>query len=280
MAQAIITLVVLGGLFGACLYVASKYLSVEVDPRVERISDVLPGANCGGCAFGGCAAYAKAVVAGAADAGRCSPGGESVARMVAEIMGIEFSGVARQVSVLKCAGDCEKCPPRATYDGVATCSGAKLVQSAAKGCTYGCIGLADCAKACPFDAIVMDDKGMPFVIESRCTSCGKCVDACPNGLFEIRPDDAYVHVRCSSHDGGAATRKACTVGCIACGRCVKACKFDAIEVVGDLAVIDYDKCKGCGACVGVCPQGTIWTYRKVRKDRAKTAESKAAAAAS
>lgn len=40
---------------------------------------------------------------------------------------------------------------------------------------------------------------------------------------------------------------------IACKRCVKACEQGAIEIVNNVATIDYSKCIGCGACAEVCP---------------------------
>jgi Fe-S-cluster-containing hydrogenase component 2 len=37
-----------------------------------------------------------------------------------------------------------------------------------------------CAKACPTNAIVVDDHtGMPKVLTEKCTSCGDCAKACP-----------------------------------------------------------------------------------------------------
>ena len=33
------------------LYVVSKKFAVEEDPRLGLVSEVLPGANCGGCGF-------------------------------------------------------------------------------------------------------------------------------------------------------------------------------------------------------------------------------------
>ena len=41
---------------------ANRAFHVPVDPKVQVITDVLPGANCGGCGFAGCADFAKAVV--------------------------------------------------------------------------------------------------------------------------------------------------------------------------------------------------------------------------
>jgi len=53
------TLISLGGIgfiLGAGLAFASKRFAIAVNPLVEKIQDVLPGANCGGCGYAGCAA--------------------------------------------------------------------------------------------------------------------------------------------------------------------------------------------------------------------------------
>ena len=59
------TLVTLGGIsfiLGAGLAFASRRFAVEIDPRVEQLIDILPGANCGGCGYAGCAAYAGTII--------------------------------------------------------------------------------------------------------------------------------------------------------------------------------------------------------------------------
>ena len=40
--------------------------------------------------------------------------------------------------------------------------------------------------------------------------------------------------------------------CVACGVCAENCAHGAIRIDGR-ALVDYDKCKGCGRCIGVCP---------------------------
>lgn len=40
--------------------------------------------------------------------------------------------------------------------------------------------------------------------------------------------------------------------CVGCVLCSRACVFDAIQVVDKLAVIDEEKCYGCGLCINVC----------------------------
>jgi Fe-S-cluster-containing hydrogenase component 2 len=50
------------------------------------------------------------------------------------------------------------------------------------------------------------------------------------------------------------------MACIACKKCERECPHDAIHVVDMLAVVDYEKCTGCGTCVEVCPQKCIDFY--------------------
>jgi len=49
----------------------------------------------------------------------------------------------------------------------------------------------------------------------------------------------------------------CTYGCLGFGDCVAVCRFDAIGMVDGLAVVDYAKCTGCGACEQACPRHII-----------------------
>lgn len=47
---------------GLVLAIADKFLKVEEDPRLETVTNLLPGANCGGCGFPGCSGFATAIV--------------------------------------------------------------------------------------------------------------------------------------------------------------------------------------------------------------------------
>ena len=49
----------------------------------------------------------------------------------------------------------------------------------------------------------------------------------------------------------------CTYGCLGFGDCVEACKYDAIHIRQGLAVVDYARCVGCGACARACPRNII-----------------------
>lgn len=73
MINAIIMMLVVGGLLGALLAIASKVLYVEPDNRVEDITKLLPGYNCGGCGYPGCAGLAEALVNKETTVDNCKP---------------------------------------------------------------------------------------------------------------------------------------------------------------------------------------------------------------
>jgi len=258
----LIILGALGLLFGFGLFIASRIFFVKVDERVEQLEIVLPGTNCGACGLAGCGGLAKAIVHGQADVTACVAGGEEVAHLIADVMGVEAGSVDKRVAILRCRG--KDVADRFQYEGIKTCAAANLVQGGPKVCAYGCINFGDCVKACPFDALHMVD-GYPLVDEDRCTSCGRCVEACPKTLFELVSLKSTVHVLCQSRAKGKDTRAACKVGCIACKKCEKICPFDAIHIEDNLAVIDYEKCTSCGKCVDECPMNTIGNFRLDRK---------------
>ncbi len=74
-ASAVLVLAGLAAVFGLALYMGSRVFHVEVDPRIDRIIEALPGANCGACGLGGCRAYAEGVVLKGLGTALCAPGG-------------------------------------------------------------------------------------------------------------------------------------------------------------------------------------------------------------
>ncbi|HOA79333.1 MAG TPA: (Fe-S)-binding protein [Bacilli bacterium] len=63
-----------GGLFGLLLGWLSQVFAVQIDERVEKVTEMLPGYNCGACGSPGCAQFAEKVVSGEADPVLCKPG--------------------------------------------------------------------------------------------------------------------------------------------------------------------------------------------------------------
>lgn len=235
---------ILGLVFSALLIYSSTVFHVEVDEKVQKIEDVLPSVNCGACGCASCSALAEQIVKGEAKPDACIPGGREVANQIAEIMGLELGAeTGKERAYVFCRGGNHSIQDSLIYDGYKTCTAAHL-SGGHKGCSYGCVGFGDCVSACKFDAIYIDEvDGLPKVIEERCTACGVCVTACPKGLIEIHPAQQPVHIYCKSKDRGPNAKKNCPFACIACKICVKNTEEGAINMQGDLAVVNYDDYK-------------------------------------
>lgn len=274
--KAVGALSLIGLLSAALLATASRKFHVEVDPQVEAIFDALPGSNCGACGNPSCFAVAEAIAAGEKPANTCVAGGQSVADAIAALTGsgaCEFKAV---VSGRHCGGGVNAVRSH-TYAGVASCAAANRLAGGPLACGAGCLGFGDCFRACPFDAISMDERGLPVIDVVKCTGCGICARECPRGqisLLEMVPDQAPVIVRCNAHDKVKGRKANCTMCCIACKKCEKECPSDAIHVIDMLAVVDYEKCTGCGTCVTVCPQTCIDLYGRVAGVDAKAQDGK------
>lgn len=282
----LIAVIVLGAIAlvsAVVLYITSKRFAVYEDPRLETVTEVLPGANCGGCGFPGCGGMADALVKGA-DAGSieglfCPVGGQKVMENVADLLGMTVEKTDPMVAVVRCNGTCENRPRIAEYNGLRTCAAIHATGAGETACGFGCLGCGDCVSACQFEAIHMNPQtGLPEVDDEKCTACGACVKACPRSIIELRkkgPKNRRIYVQCVNKDKGPAAMKACKVSCIACGKCFKACKFDAITIENNLSYIDYNKCRMCRKCVNECPTHAITALNFPVKKTVKVEEKNA-----
>ena len=73
MINAALTMLIIGALLGVMLSVASKVFHVEVDEREAKVTEMLPGYNCGGCGYPGCSGLAAALVGKTTDTVSCKP---------------------------------------------------------------------------------------------------------------------------------------------------------------------------------------------------------------
>ncbi len=249
----------LGGLtlvLASLLVLANRKLHVEEDPRIDAVEEMLPHANCGACGFPGCRPFAEALVAGDALPGKCTVSAEAGRARIAAYLGVDVGAEEKRVARLACAGGSNVARHRARYDGLSTCAAAAQVAGGGKSCFWGCLGLADCAVACDFDAIHMDPHDLPVVNEEKCTACGDCVDACPKDLFSLHPVSRRLWVACRSLEAGDGVLEDCEVACTACGRCA----MDApglIEMRDNLPVVDYARPHGTRVPIERCPTGAI-----------------------
>ncbi len=248
----------IGLLAGLLLAVLSKIMAVPVDEKEEALTEVLPGANCGACGFSGCAGYAAALSKGnTKDTGLCAPGGSEVSAQIAEIMGLSATSITPMAAVVRCMGNDKCAEKKMVYSGVSSCKMASQLFGGDKTCIYGCLGLGDCQRECPYNAINICD-GIAIVSPELCKACKRCVAVCPKNLIELMPKaEIKAAVLCRNHDKAALVKKECSAGCLGCTKCVKTCPEGAISMDNLCAVVDYDKCTGCGKCEESCPNNTI-----------------------
>ena len=74
----------------------------------------------------------------------------------------------------------------------------------------------DCLKACPNEALRLNDQGMPVIYREECLQCGACEAACPyNALFFDERIGYYLKCDlCSGREEGPVCAQVCPVGAI------------------------------------------------------------------
>lgn len=234
---AILSMGLLAVAFALVLGIAHAKLKVEEDPRVEKLGSILPGVNCGACGYLSCHDFAEHIVNQEEDPAKCKILGAEQKKELHEVMGIEASEEsAKALPLVRCAAEEDDKRRIARYEGIATCQAAQQVFGGGIACQYGCMGFGDCVKACRFDAFFMSN-GLPRVDEEKCTSCGKCIQACPRGLVELvsKGEEKYFYVSCNNTDDTLRTRKICSVGCIGCRICEKLTGGEFFKVKNFLA---------------------------------------------
>jgi electron transport complex protein RnfB len=256
----LIALLTLGGLtllLAAMLVVANKRLYVYEDPRIDSVEDMLPHANCGACGFPGCRPFAEALVSGEVLPGKCTVSSDEGRAAIAQFLGVALGAEEKQVARLACAGGTNVALNRATYQGLASCKAAALVSGGGKGCFWGCLGHGDCEVVCDFDAITMDEHGLPVVDVDKCTACGDCVEVCPKDLFSLQPMSHQLWVACKNLEHGDEVLEDCQVGCTACGKCAMDAGSDLITMVHNLPVVNYAGRHQTQDPIQRCPTGAI-----------------------
>ena len=274
--SSVIGLGFLGVLFGGGLAIASKKFAVKIDPRVEMAIETLPGTNCGACGFPGCNAYGEAVVQAGAKTNLCVPGGQDVALKLAGLLGQEADEAQEaKIAVVQCKGGRNEAKEKFQYQGIEDCYAAQLIGGGSKACKYGCLGYGTCVRSCPFDAMVMDENGLPFIDEEKCTGCGICVQSCPRNILTLIPVSQKIYLGCKSQDRGKQVKNVCSVGCTGCTLCANpnSTPSGAIQMEGYLPVIVDKYANDLMKAVEKCPTSSFVVRGEMQKqDAAPVAE--------
>jgi Na+-translocating ferredoxin:NAD+ oxidoreductase RNF subunit RnfB len=175
----------LGIIIGVVLAAASKVFYVYVDPLILEIDDALPGANCGGCGLPGCLSNAEAISKGEAAPNSCIAGDSDLSETIAGIMGVSVEAKEPDIALPDCTYGTDEADLKFIYKGLNDCRAAYLINGGMKVCDIGCLGLGSCKKSCMFDAIEMQENGLPAINEEKCVGCGACEKACPKNIISL-----------------------------------------------------------------------------------------------
>lgn len=245
------------------LIVANRRLYVFEDPRIDTVEEMLPHANCGACGYPGCRPFAESLVNGGAQPANCTVSSPDGHKAIADVLGVDVGSQIKLVARLACAGGDNVAKMRAQYKGYSSCISAAEVSGGGKACSWGCLGLEDCERVCTFDAIHMNEHGIPVVDNDKCTACGDCVEVCPKMLFSLQPTTRSLWVPCKNKEHGDSVLAACAVACTACERCVKDAPPGLMSMHNNLPVIDYSRNHRTRVPIERCPTGAIvWIDEK------------------
>ena len=194
---------------------------------------------------------------------------------IALALGVEVGEIVPKKAVVRCSGNIFTSDRVAYYKGINKCSSAMLVGGGPKLCRYGCLGMGDCARRCPFGAIEIVNN-LAVIHEELCVGCGSCAAVCPRGVIAIVPAAAHVHVFCNSPEKGAQKRPLCRSACLGCGKCVRK-DPEKFELNAGLARVRYDAPElptvETVEAVG-CPTGALATTDKHQLAAKKEAAAK------
>lgn len=80
-----------------------------------------------------------------------------------------------------------------------TCALLHEVYGSLNDCPFSCIGLGDCIKSCPQEAIVIE-KNCAVIIRDLCIGCGECIKSCPKQIITMTSPYERDFVLCTANE--------------------------------------------------------------------------------
>ncbi len=132
-----------------------------------------------------------------------------------------------------------------------------------------CTSCGSCIQACPENILRRGRSGTPVVDfdAGACTFCADCAEACPEPVFDLSrsPWDLTAEVQANCLLNSGVTCRTCTDVCE-----VAALRFElACGSVGRIKV-ETEACTGCGACIPVCPVSAIAVKERTSPQRVRS----------
>ncbi len=233
---AIVSIGVVGGLFGLILALSEEKHSESVSPPLDRI---LPGLNCGICGYSTCVAYSEAVIQKRGELDACTPGGKNLQNTLEKFLHLEVNYRDGSYPQVHCRGGRDTAQYAFTYQGLDDCAALYRLFQGDKLCKYACLGMGSCIRVCPSQAITYTRESLVFVDPKKCTSCGICITVCPTGVLQKIPRNADYYIACNSLDDRPTTSAYCTVGCTGCRACERMSPEGGFTIEKNLARINY-----------------------------------------
>ena len=100
-------------------------------------------------------------------------------------------------------------------------------------------------------ASIMGVEAAEVVKKTAIVACGGSCNKCGNKCEIYGIDDCYTAAQLGTGP------KNCEFGCMGLGSCVKVCGENAISILNGIALVDKEKCIGCGRCESACPKKII-----------------------
>ncbi|XBC38286.1 MAG: RnfABCDGE type electron transport complex subunit B [Buchnera aphidicola (Floraphis choui)] len=146
--------------FGFLINYVLYYYSIDSDPIIDKIDELLPQTQCAQCDYPGCYAYASAIGNNNERIDKCIPGGNEVVFKISSLLNND----ELEYNCMNSSND--------VFSKIAIID------------EENCVGCSKCRLICPVDAIVGSYNFMHTILPHMCTGCNLCISICPTNCIK------------------------------------------------------------------------------------------------